>query len=83
MIVVFPRGAFFTTLQSFHSKNMDMPYCFDDEPVDDYPQEMPPPTFVDTEQAQSFDCGICLHKINNAVAVDEDQLLFNFLVYFL
>merc|ERR1712228_193738 len=31
-------------------------------------------SFVDPEAAASFDCGICLHKIQNAVAVCEDHL---------
>ena len=31
-------------------------------------------SFVDPQSAASFDCGICLQKITNAVAVCEDQL---------
>lgn len=46
---------------------------FQDE-YDAFPLDPPKVTFVDQEAAQSFDCGVCLEKIKNAVAVCDDQL---------
>ena len=39
-------------------------------------------TFVD-EAAKGYDCGICLNKITNAVAVCDDQLSFELLSHFI
>ena len=54
------------------------PGWIEDE-YDEFPIDEPKPTFevtfVDTELAQTFDCGICLDKIKNAVAVCDDQLI--------
>ena len=36
-------------------------------------------TFVDEAAAKVYDCGICLDKIKNAIAVCDDQLSFDLL----